>query len=159
MTTRASHRHRNTGGRSVCCLLVVIAATATFPNRANAQTATAKQENDVNEPQLRFVKSNGIRMRIAEMGDGPLVLLLHGWPESWYSWRHQLPALAKAGFRAVAPDLRGYGRTDAPKDVEAYDIVKLTADAVGILDALGEETAVVVGHDWGAVVAPVEHVH
>ncbi|MEO2033332.1 MAG: hypothetical protein ABGZ35_14745 [Planctomycetaceae bacterium] len=72
MTTRASHRHRNTGGRSVCCLLVVIAATATFPNRANAQAATAKQENDVNEPQLRFVKSNGIRMRIAEMGDGPL---------------------------------------------------------------------------------------
>ena len=92
-------------------------------------------------------------MRIAEMGEGPLVLLLHGWPESWYSWRHQLPALAKAGFRAVAPDLRGYGKTDVPQDVEAYDIVNLTGDAVGILDALGEETAVVVGHDWGAVVA------
>lgn len=105
------------------------------------------------EPTLRFIESNGIRMRIAEMGEGPLVLLLHGWPESWYSWRHQLPALAEAGFHAVAPDLRGYGKSDAPEAVEDYDIVHLTADAVGILDALGEETAVVVGHDWGALVA------
>ena len=92
-------------------------------------------------------------MRVAEMGEGPLVLLLHGWPESWYSWRHQLPALAKAGFRAVAPDLRGYGKSDAPPAIDAYDIVNLTGDAVGILDALGAETAVVVGHDWGALVA------
>ena len=102
---------------------------------------------------LRQLETNGIRVRIAEQGEGPLVLLLHGFPESWYSWRHQLPALAEAGFHAVAPDLRGYGASDAPEAVEDYDIVHLTADAAGIVDALGEETAVVVGHDWGAIVA------
>ena len=103
---------------------------------------------------FRFIESNGINMRIAEMGDsGPLVLLAHGWPESWYSWRHQITALAKAGYRVVAPDMRGYGETDAPADVDAYDIVHLAADMVGILDALGEETAIMVGHDWGSIVA------
>ena len=102
---------------------------------------------------LRMVESNGIRMRIAEEGRGPLVVLLHGFPESWYSWRHQIPALAAAGFHVIAPDQRGYGGTDAPEAVGSYDIVHLTADVVGLLDALGEETAVVVGHDWGAPVA------
>ena len=101
----------------------------------------------------RTVTTNGIRMRIAHAGSGPLVLLLHGFPESWYSWRHQLPALAAAGYRVVAPDQRGYGGTDAPPDVESYDILHLVGDAVGLLDALGEEQAVVVGHDWGAPVA------
>src|SRR5262249_30300993 len=105
------------------------------------------------QPAMRFVQTNGIRMRIAEMGSGPLVVLLHGWPESWYSWRHQLPALASAGFRAVAPDMRGYGKTDAPAAVEEDDIHKLTADVTGLLDALGEQTAVVIGHDWGAAIA------
>ena len=105
------------------------------------------------EATLRFVDTNGIRMRIAEQGQGPLVLLLHGWPESWYSWRHQLRALAEAGYRAVAPDMRGFGGTDAPEDVEAYDVLDLCADTVGLLDALGAETAVLVGHDWGAAVA------
>lgn len=103
------------------------------------------------EPKLRFVQSNGINMRIAEMGEGPLVLLVHGWPESWYSWRHQLKALAKAGYRAVAPDMRGYGKTDKPDAVEAYDIEHLTADLAGLVDALGEKSAVLIGHDWGAV--------
>ena len=102
---------------------------------------------------LRTVESNGIRMRIAEQGRGPLVLLLHGFPESWYSWRHQIPALAAAGYRVVAPDQRGYGGTDAPQEIASYDIPHLTADAVGLLDALGEEKAVVVGHDWGSPVA------
>lgn len=102
---------------------------------------------------LRTIESNGIKMRIAEQGEGPLVLLLHGWPESWYSWRHQLAALAAAGYHAVAPDQRGYGGTDAPAAIEAYNILELTADAVGVLDALGQRTAVVVGHDWGAQVA------
>jgi len=105
------------------------------------------------KPNMRFIQTNGISMRIAEMGSGPLVVLLHGWPESWYSWRHQLPALADAGFHVVAPDMRGFGKTDAPKAVEDYDIRKLTADIAGLLDALGEKSAVVVGHDWGAVVA------
>jgi pimeloyl-ACP methyl ester carboxylesterase len=93
-------------------------------------------------------------MRIAEAGEaGPLVLLVHGWPESWYSWRHQLTALAHAGYRVVAPDMRGYGETDAPAAVEDYDIEHLAADMVGVLDALDEEQAIIIGHDWGAIVA------
>ena len=99
------------------------------------------------------VKANGVQMHVAEQGTGPLVVLLHGFPEGWYSWRHQLPALAAAGFRAAAPDQRGYGRTDKPEAIEAYDILNLTADIVGLVQALGAEDAVVVGHDWGAVVA------
>jgi len=105
------------------------------------------------EPTLRTIKANGINLRIAEMGTGPLVILVHGWPESWYSWRHQLPALADAGYRAVAPDMRGYGKSDKPKDVESYDIHHVTADIVGIVDVLGEKSALLVGHDWGAIVA------
>jgi pimeloyl-ACP methyl ester carboxylesterase len=101
----------------------------------------------------RTIKTNGISLHIAEAGTGPLVLMLHGWPESWYSWRHQLPALAEAGYHAVAPDVRGYGRSDAPHEVEAYAMKQMVADYVGILDALGEKTAVVVGHDWGAPMA------
>jgi epoxide hydrolase A/B len=101
----------------------------------------------------RLVKTNGINMHIAEQGTGPLVLLCHGFPEIWRCWRHQLPALAEAGFRAVAPDLRGYGRTDAPEEIESYTILHLVGDLVGLVAALGERRAVVVGHDWGASVA------
>jgi epoxide hydrolase A/B len=100
----------------------------------------------------RSIKTNGIRMHCVEAGSGPLVVLLHGFPESWYSWRHQLGALAAAGFHAVAPDLRGYGQTEAPEALEAYDIFQLTGDVVGLVHALGEQTAVIVGHDWGALV-------
>ena len=100
-----------------------------------------------------MIAANGINIHIAEQGEGPLVLLLHGFPELWYSWRHQLPALADAGYRAVAPDVRGYGRTDAPEPVESYSMRNLATDAVGVLDALGAERAVVVGHDWGAPIA------
>jgi len=89
-------------------------------------------------------------MHVVEQGEGSPVVLCHGFPELWYSWRHQLPALAAAGYHAVAPDQRGYGRTDRPDAVEAYDIVHLTDDLIGLLDALGEERAVFVGHDWGA---------
>ncbi|MEX2245138.1 MAG: alpha/beta hydrolase [Dehalococcoidia bacterium] len=101
----------------------------------------------------RTVKANGINIHVAEQGEGPLVIMVHGFPESWYSWRHQLPALAEAGFHAVALDMRGYGRTDAPPAIEDYDIKHLTADVVGVIDALGEQTAVIVGHDWGAMCA------
>ena len=101
----------------------------------------------------RTIKTNGINMQIAEAGEGSLVLLLHGFPELWYSWRHQLPALANAGYHAVAPDVRGYGRTDAPEAIDNYTMLNHTADAVGVLDALGEKTAVVFGHDWGAPMA------
>jgi pimeloyl-ACP methyl ester carboxylesterase len=101
----------------------------------------------------RTIKANGINIHIAEAGDGPLVLMLHGFPELWYSWRHQLPALAEAGYHAVAADIRGYGGSDAPYEIEAYSMKNMVADAVGILDALGEESAVIVGHDWGAPMA------
>jgi pimeloyl-ACP methyl ester carboxylesterase len=92
-------------------------------------------------------------MHIAEQGSGPLVVLLHGFPECWYSWRHQLAALSEAGFHAVAPDQRGYGRTDRPEATGRYTILHLVGDVIGLLDALNEERAVVVGHDWGAPVA------
>src|SRR5262249_8518723 len=101
----------------------------------------------------RTVETNGIRMHVAEAGEGPLVVLCHGFPESWYSWRHQLAALADAGFRAVAPDMRGYGQTDAPREIESYTQLHLVGDMVGLLDALGAKSAVIVGHDWGGPVA------
>lgn len=100
-----------------------------------------------------FVEVNGVRLHIAEQGEGPLVLLLHGFPESWYSWRHQFGPLAEAGYRVVAPDQRGYARSEQPADVESYSLLHLTGDVVGLIHALGEERAVVVGHDWGAPVA------
>jgi pimeloyl-ACP methyl ester carboxylesterase len=101
----------------------------------------------------RVIETNGIRMRIAEQGEGPPVLLCHGFPESWYSWRHQIAALAAAGFHAVAPDMRGYGGTEAPEAIEQYTLLHLVGDMVGLLDALGSDTAVIAGHDWGAPVA------
>jgi len=101
----------------------------------------------------RTVETNGIRLHLAEQGAGPLVLLCHGFPESWYSWRHQLRALAAAGYHAVAPDMRGYGESDAPPEIEQYTLFHLVGDMVGVLDALGEKQAVIAGHDWGAPVA------
>ena len=100
----------------------------------------------------RTISTNGISMHIAEQGEGPLVILCHGFPELWYSWRHQLAALAEAGYHVVAPDMRGYGQTDRPLLIEDYGIDMLTSDLLGLLDALGEERAVFVGHDWGASV-------
>jgi pimeloyl-ACP methyl ester carboxylesterase len=107
----------------------------------------------MSEPTHRTVEVNGIRMHVAEQGEGPLVLLCHGFPETWYSWRHQLGALAAAGFRAVAPDMRGYGQTERPAEVERYTQLHHVGDMVGLLDLLGVEQAVIVGHDWGAPVA------
>jgi pimeloyl-ACP methyl ester carboxylesterase len=101
----------------------------------------------------RTVETNGIRMHIAEAGAGPLVVLCHGFPESWYSWRHQIGALAEAGFHAVAPDMRGYGQTDRPEAIDQYTLLHLVGDIVGLVDALGEPTAALIGHDWGAPVA------
>jgi pimeloyl-ACP methyl ester carboxylesterase len=101
----------------------------------------------------RTVQTNGIRMHVAEAGAGPLVLLCHGFPESWYSWRHQLGALAEAGFHAVAPDMRGYGRSDCPQAIDQYTLLHLVGDMVGLVEALGAERAVIAGHDWGAPVA------
>ncbi len=106
------------------------------------------------EVRSRTLSTNGVDLHVAEAGgEGPVVLLAHGFPELAYSWRHQLPALAEAGYRAVAPDQRGYGRSSRPEAVEDYDIHHLVGDLVGILDDLGAEQAVVVGHDWGSMVA------
>ena len=103
--------------------------------------------------QHRELSVNGIRMHIAEAGSGPLVVLCHGWPELWYSWRHQLPALAAAGFHAVAPDMRGFGATEAPADASDYTIFHTVGDIVSLVAALGEQQATIIGHDWGAPIA------
>jgi len=104
---------------------------------------------------FRTVSCNGLSMRLAEAGrpGDPLVVLAHGWPESWYSWRHQIGPLAAAGYRVTVPDMRGYGGTDAPQPVEAYDVLNLVEDVTGILDEAGKQQAAIIGHDWGAVVA------
>jgi pimeloyl-ACP methyl ester carboxylesterase len=101
----------------------------------------------------RTIESNGIRLNIAEQGKGPPVILCHGFPESWYSWRHQLTALAAAGFHAVAPDMRGYGKSNRPEAIDQYTVFHLIGDLVGLLDAIEAPTAVIVGHDWGAQIA------
>lgn len=101
----------------------------------------------------RVVPSPAGRTHLVEAGTGPLVLLVHGFPESWYSWRHQLPALAAAGYRAVAVDVRGYGRSSRPDDTDAYRMLDLVEDNVSVVHALGERSAVIVGHDWGATIA------
>jgi pimeloyl-ACP methyl ester carboxylesterase len=99
-----------------------------------------------------FVTVDGVRLHYVEAGEGPLVVLLHGFPEFWWSWRHQIPALVEAGYRVVAPDQRGYAQSDKPADWRDYRIERLAADVAGLIVALGEERAFVVGHDWGAAV-------
>ena len=104
-------------------------------------------------PQFRTVNTGSLNIRVAMEGTGPLVLMVHGFPESWYSWRHQIAALAAAGFHAVAPDMRGYGKSDRPEAIDQYTIFHLIGDLIGLLDALQAPTAVIVGHDWGATIA------
>ena len=101
----------------------------------------------------RLVSAPAGRIHVAEQGSGPLVLLVHGFPESWYSWRRQMPALAAAGYRVAAIDVRGYGRSSKPADVDAYRMLELVEDNVAVVHALGERTAVIVGHDWGSPIA------
>ncbi|HYF60773.1 MAG TPA: alpha/beta hydrolase [Burkholderiaceae bacterium] len=103
--------------------------------------------------ELRTVAANGIRLRYADAGNGPAVLFCHGFPESWYSWRHQIRALSQAGFRCVAPDMRGYGGSESPEDIERFTMLDLVGDMVALLRELDVPKAVVVGHDWGAIVA------
>ncbi len=104
-------------------------------------------------PSSRTISANGIDIFLLEQGEGPLVVLCHGWPELSYSWRRQIPALAAAGFHVAAPDMRGFGRTSAPADINAYSIFDLVGDMVALVAALGEKRAIIVGHDWGAPVA------
>jgi len=105
------------------------------------------------ERNFRLIETNGIRLRTVVEGKGPLVILLHGWPQCWYLWRHQIAPLVEAGFQVAVPDQRGYGGSDRPAEIEVYNIVELTNDVVGLADALGHERFIVVGHDWGAPVA------
>jgi len=134
---------------------VVPLAAQTAPACAqfDARAQTAQAGEAVAGLTQRTVEANGIRINIAEQGTGPLVVLCHGFPESWYSWRHQLAALAAAGYHAVAPDMRGYGKSDRPSAIDQYTIFHLVGDLIGVIDALGAKTAVVVGHDVGASVA------
>jgi pimeloyl-ACP methyl ester carboxylesterase len=104
-------------------------------------------------PASRTIAVNGIDLFLLEQGEGPLVVLCHGWPELSYSWRHQVPALAAAGFHVVAPDMRGFGRSSAPADVAAYTIFDTVGDMVALVAALGQTQATIIGHDWGAPVA------
>ena len=107
----------------------------------------------------RRVATNEIGLNIAEAGKGPLVLLLHGFPESWYSWRHQFAPLSEAGYHVVAPDMRGYGKSDKPHDIKAYNQVEVVNDIIGLIPALGYDEAVVIGHDWGAPTAWATALH
>ncbi len=127
-------------------------AAAAEPNGAGSEP-TSWADSTMPEVTHRMVETNGIRLHVAEQGEGPLVILCHGFPECWYSWRHQLQALANAGFRAVAPDLRGYGRSDRPEQVEKYTILDDIGDIVGLVGALGAQRAVIAGHDIGAAIA------
>jgi len=103
--------------------------------------------------QTRIVQTDGLKQQVLEAGEGPLVLLIHGFPELGISWRAQVEALAEAGYHAVAPDMRGYGGTDKPEEIAAYSVLHLVGDMVDLVRALGKETCTVVGHDWGAPVA------
>ena len=101
----------------------------------------------------RAIDTNGVTLEVVEAGEGPLVVLLHGFPELAYSWRHQIPALAGAGFHVVAPNQRGYGKSSRPPEIADYSVENLAGDVAGLITAFGHETAVVIGHDWGAPVA------
>ena len=120
-----------------CCLLIQTVKAQENPTMSGAAPIAGVE--------FQTVQANGLNFRLAVAGDsGPLMLLAHGWPESWYNWRHQLVFFAEQGYRVVAPDMRGYGSTDAPDAVGDFDIEHLAADMVGILDALGESSAIMV---------------
>jgi pimeloyl-ACP methyl ester carboxylesterase len=123
------------------------------PPAATSTVRPARTDEGTHGATHRLVPGPAGRIHLVEQGSGPLVLLVHGFPESWYSWRRQLPALAAAGYRAVAVDVRGYGRSSRPAEAAAYRMRDLVADAAAAVDALGERTAVIVGHDWGAGIA------
>ncbi len=126
---------------------------AASESEASAQGPVAAAPSVSSDIKHRRVTANGISLHIAEQGTGPLVLLCHGFPESWYSWRNQFAPIANAGFHVVAPDMRGYGQTEVPPEIASYSIMHLVGDMVGLVAALGQKQAIIVGHDWGATVA------
>ena len=104
-------------------------------------------------PNAETIKTNGVKLEVFHKGQGSPIVLCHGWPEHAYSWRHQIPAVASAGYHAVAMDMRGYGKSDKPSDIEAYNQVEVTKDVIELIQALGHSSAVVFGHDWGGPTA------
>lgn len=144
-------RRTRMAGRWAAGALAVLALTLSIAEESEAKEDTPMTpETQFSEP--TYITTNGIRMAVFEEGEGFPVVFSHGFPELAYSWRHQLPALAAAGYRAIAPDQRGYGLTDRPEAVEAYTIHEICADLVGLLDALKIDKAVFCGHDWGGMV-------
>jgi pimeloyl-ACP methyl ester carboxylesterase len=135
----------------------------TFPHpllQESVAQESGPQDSEIQDSEIQnsvlkhsVVEANGIRIHVAETGTGPLVLLVHGFPESWYSWRHQMPVLADAGYRVAAIDVRGYGRSSRPAAVEAYRMLCHVGDNIGVVQALGEQRAIIIGHDWGAPIA------
>ena len=107
----------------------------------------------IKEPEFQYIKTNGVTLRVVVKGEGPLVILLHGFPEFWHLWRHQIDPIVAAGYKVAVPDQRGYAGSDAPEAIEDYDILHLTGDVAGIADALGYEQFIVIGQDWGCIVA------
>ena len=112
-----------------------------------------EKEETMEKIEHTTVSTNGINMHVASIGSGPVVLFLHGFPDLWYSWRHQLLSFADLGYRAIAPDLRGYGDSDSPPSHESYTLLHIVGDLVGLLDSLGVDQVFLVGHDWGAIIA------
>lgn len=132
----------NLSRRAMMASLGAVALTSGLPAMASSAM-----------PRPRMIRTNGINLAVHDVGTGPAVVLLHGFPGLAYTWRHQIPALVAAGYRVVTPDLRGYGLSDRPEAVEQYDLAHLTGDIVGMLDALGIRQAVFVGHDWGGLLS------
>lgn len=135
------------------CVLGVLGAAVLFAITPSSALATLALNEPPTMPPVRMIKTNGINLAVYEAGTGPAIILLHGFPGLAFTWRHQIPALVDAGYRVIAPDLRGYGLSDVPTKVEDYDIAHLTADVAGLLDALEVEKAIVMGHDWGGLLA------
>ena len=159
MSHRVSKPMQQTTALSRRAMLKTVAASTALA-AFNRQGLFAANRRAVSFPEPVYVNTNGIRMAVYEQGKGFPVVFCHGFPELGYSWRHQLPALAAAGFHAIAPDQRGYGLTDRPKEVEAYSIMDLCQDLTGLLDAKGIDKAVFCGHDWGGFVVwmmPILH--
>jgi pimeloyl-ACP methyl ester carboxylesterase len=132
---------------------MIIVAVATAISLATLPAIGSQTQVAPTMPPVEMVATNGIQLAVYEAGSGPAVVLLHGFPGVAYTWRHQIPALVDAGYRVIVPDLRGYGLSDRPQNVEEYDIAKLTGDVVGVLDSLNIEKAVFIGHDWGGLLA------